>query len=313
VRRALLLLLLAVAVGAHGDDTAPVSVAARIEPEQPTVGQRFRYVLDVTVQAGTEVQVAQPAERLGDFDIVDFGIEPPVQRDGRQVVTRWWRLVGWSPGEHVIESPAVRWRAPDGELRDAEGDPTRVVVASVLGEADESAEIRDIKGPEAVPPARWPWLLAAALLGVAALGLLAARLLRARRRPAVAPLPRPAHEVAADALRALRARRLPELGEFKEFYASLSGIVRRYLEYRFAVRAPEMTTEEFLAATARGGALEPAHRTLLGGFLVESDLVKFARHVPSVDDSERAFAAAERFVADTARDRLPEEKVRAAG
>ena len=104
------------------------------------------------------------------------------QRDGRQVVTRWWRLVGWSPGEHVIESPAVRWRAPGGELRDAEGDPTRVVVASVLGDADESADIRDIKGPEAVPPARWPWLLAAALLGVAALGLLAARLLRARRR-----------------------------------------------------------------------------------------------------------------------------------
>ena len=79
-------------------------------------------------------------------------------------------------------------------------------------------------------------------------------------------------------------------------------------------RAPEMTTEEFLAATARGGALEPAHRTLLGGFLVESDLVKFARHVPSVDDSDRAFVAAERFVADTAaRDRLPEEQVRAAG
>jgi hypothetical protein len=143
--------------------------------------------------------------------------------------------------------------------------------------------------------------------------VIAARLRRARRRAAVAPPP-PAHQVAADALRALRVRRLPELGEFKEFYASLSGIVRRYLEDRFAVRAPEMTTEEFLAATARSGGLEGSHRTLLGGFLVESDLVKFARHVPTLDDSERAFAAAERFVGETAaRDRLPEEQARAAG
>jgi hypothetical protein len=64
-----------------------------------------------------------------------------------------------------------------------------------------------------------------------------------------------------------------------------------------------MTTEEFLVATARDGRLAPAHRRLLGEFLGESDLVKFARHVPTIADSERAFEAARRFVADTS-DRL---------
>jgi hypothetical protein len=315
VRRIVLALLVAFAGAARAVEPSPVSVVAHVEPEQPTIGQPFRYVLDVSVRPGTEVVVAQPAERLGDFDIVDFGIGKPVERAGRTVMTRWWRLVGWSPGEHVIESPAVRYRLPGEALHDAEGDPTRVAVASVLGDADESADIRDIKGPEPVPPARWPWLLLGAALGTLGLALLAIRVVRRRRQAATAaPALRPAHEVAADALRVLRGRRLPELGEFKEFYASLSGIVRRYLEDRFAVRAPEMTTEEFLAATARGGALEPAHRTLLGGFLAESDLVKFARHLPTLDDSERAFAAAERFVGETAvRDRLPEEGVRAAG
>jgi hypothetical protein len=105
------------------------------------------------------------------------------------------------------------------------------------------------------------------------------------------------------------------MGEFKEFYSTLSDIVRRYLEDRFRVRAPEMTTEEFLAATARGAALERSHRALLGTFLAESDLVKFARFVPTLGDSERAFAAAERFVDDTAeRERVPaEDGARAAG
>ena len=300
---------------ALADEAPPVIVHARVEPEHPTIGQRFRYVLDVSARPGTELVVAQPADRLGDFDIVDFGVDPPAEHDGRTVVTRWWRLVGWSPGEHVIESPAVRYRLPGEELRDAENVPTRVEVASVLGDAGEKADIRDIKGPEPVPRDLRPWYLAGGTLAALVALALAWRWLRARRRRALAvPPPRPAHEVAAEALRALRARRLPERGEWKEFYSALSGIVRRYLEDRFHVRAPEMTTEEFLDATARGDTLAGTHRVLLGDFLVESDLVKFARHVPALGDAERAFVAAERFVGETApADRLPEETLRAAG
>src|SRR5262249_46599976 len=149
-----------------------------------------------------------------------------------------------------------RYRQPGEELRDAEGDPTRVVVASVLGDAGDDAEIRDIKAPEPVPPDLRPWYVAGGTL-VVLLALVAVwRWLRLRRRPAVGVTPpRPAHEVAAEALRMLRERRLPEAGAFKEFYSSLSDIVRRYLEDRFRVRAPEMTTEEFLETTARGAAL----------------------------------------------------------
>jgi hypothetical protein len=299
---------------AWADEPPPVTVHARVEPEHPTIGQRFRYVLDVAARPGTEIVVEQPAERLGDFDIVDFGVDAPAEREGRTVVTRWWRVVGWSPGEHVIASPAVRYRLPGDELHDAEGDPTRVVVTSVLGDAGETADIRDIKGPEPVPRDLRPWYLAGGALAALLALALAWRWVRARRRRALAaPPPRPAHEVAAEALRALRARRLPERGEWKEFYSALSGIVRRYLEDRFQVRAPEMTTEEFLAATARDGVLTGGHRTLLGAFLVESDLVKFARHVPELGDAERALTAAERFVSETVPDRLPEEGARAAG
>ena len=72
-----------------------------------------------------------------------------------------------------------------------------------------------------------------------------------------------------------------------------------------------MTTEEFLLATARDGRLVAAHRRLLGEFLVESDLVKFARHLPTIADTERAWAAARRFVDETAAARR--EMLRAAG
>ncbi len=303
-------------VAVRAADPPPVSVQAHVEPERPTIGQRFRYVLEVAAPPGAEVVVAQPGEHLGDFDVLDSGTDPPVERDGRTVTPRWWRLVGWSPGEHAIESPAVRSRQPGTELAEVPGVTTPVTVASVLGDTNEQADIRDIKGPEPVPPDRRLWYALGALVVLLALLGLVMRTLRARRRARAipAPPPRPAHEIAAEALRALRARRLPELGEFKEFYSALSGIVRRYLEDRFVVRAPEMTTEEFLDATARSTALERGQRELLGDFLAESDLVKFARHVPTLSDSERVLGAAERFVAETApREPLPAEEQRAAG
>ena len=46
------------------------------------------------------------------------------------------------------------------------------------------------------------------------------------------------------------ARGLIAEGAFKEYYSALSGIVRTYVEQRFRIRAPEMTTEAFLLAVA---------------------------------------------------------------
>ena len=289
----------------------PVTVRAWAEPDTVTVGQRFRYLIEVAAAADTEVVLAQPTERLGSFDIVDFGDQPLAERDGRRVVTRWYRIVGWSPGHQLIPSPPVRYRVPGEALAEAPRDDVGVTVASLVDAAGPSPELRDVKGPEPFPLDWRPFQVAGGALTLAAALAVTLWALR-RRRGGVPPAPpRPAHELAAAALDELRRRRLPDAGAWEAYYVALSAIVRGYLEHRFGLRAPEMTTEEFLQATARGGALERAHRGLLGEFLGESDLVKFARHVPSLGDAERAWTAARRFVDETA-DRLGEGR-RAAG
>jgi len=115
-------------------------------------------------------------------------------------------------------------------------------------------------------------------------------------------------ELALEALAKLHAARLLDAGRHEEFYVRLSAIVRTYLEARFRLRAPEMTTEEFLQAAQRDPQLTPPQRSLLGTFLAEADLVKFARYVPAADDAERAYRAAREFVQST----VPPEVPRAA-
>jgi hypothetical protein len=75
--------------------------------------------------------------------------------------------------------------------------------------------------------------------------------------------------------------------------------VRRYLEDRFDLRAPELTTEEFLESVQRAPHLGQDHQVLLREFLRQADLVKFAGLKPAADDVERSVAAARRFLDET--------------
>jgi hypothetical protein len=296
------------------EDTPPlVSVQAAASPEHPTIGSHIRYTVDVVYPPGIEVVVAQPAERIGDLEIVDFGSAPPkALPDGRMSLERWWSLVAWSTGDHAVTSPDVSYRAQGGEPQSVPAAQITIQVASLLDQTKDAADIRDIKPPEPIPIDWRPYYAAAAVLvGAAALFAGARWLARRRKRAATAAPPLPPHVLALSALDALRARRLVEQGAFKEYYSTLTDIVRAYLEGRFHVRAPEMTTEEFLVASSRDGRLAAVHRRLLGEFLTESDLVKFARHRPSTDDSERAYDAARRFVDETME--REEGEARAAG
>jgi len=144
------------------------------------------------------------------------------------------------------------------------------------------------------------WLTILALVaGVAVLGsgsVLAYRALRARHR---IEQQRSAYDVAVGQLRALEDKGPPEAETADAWFVALSSIVRRYLEQRYEIRAPELTTEEFLQVTATRAELSAEHRALLMSFLERCDRVKFAGYRPDADESLATLKAARGFVEDT--------------
>jgi hypothetical protein len=291
--------LVSATLGDEPPPSAPVTVHASVDRNQITIGDPIRYTVEVSAGPDTEVLIPVLAGQVGNFTISDFGELPARKHDDRVITARWYTLTSFATGDHLIPAPRVRYRTPGEELRDAEGNEVLVGIDSLLAQDKSATDIRDIKPPEAVPFDWRPYGTVAA--AVVAVGLLAAALWRLGTRPRRqrALPPRPAHEVALAALARLRAQHLIDQGKFDEYYVQLSSIVRRYLEDRFSVRAPEMTTEEFLSAAAHAGHLIAAHRRLLAEFLSQADLVKFARHLPSLADSEAAYGAARRFVEET--------------
>lgn len=162
----------------------------------------------------------------------------------------------------------------------------------------ELNDIREVKPPLPYPDV-WTGMLTGALIGIA-VGLLF-RYMRPfldRARSNVRPVSSAVDEAFAQ-LKELEGRGLIARGQLKEYFTELSDIIRRYIEKRFSIHAPEMTTEEFLQSLKTSDSLNASHKDILKEFFNVCDMVKFAKHTPTVEEIQKSFQSARRFVEET--------------
>ncbi|MBF0553028.1 MAG: hypothetical protein HQK96_00555 [Nitrospirae bacterium] len=212
--------------------------------------------------------------------------------------TMQYVMRGFIPGEYVLGGVKVKDKAA-GTPKEYSVPDVRIAIQSTLFDND-TLEIAGIKGPQDVGWQGLNWrLIAAALLIAAAAALIYYLVKRRKAKKALPPPPRRAHEVAYEALQRLKEKNLDKAGLIKEFFSELSSIVRHYIEDRFKLKAPEMTTEEFLLMVRDSAELSGTHKELLKDFLNRSDMVKFAQYGPSFDEIRGSFISAQKFVDET--------------
>jgi hypothetical protein len=162
----------------------------------------------------------------------------------------------------------------------------------VLAEAAE--DIRDIRGPKALPG---PWQVPAAVMAAIVVALCAYLVWRRRHRT-VQHRPLTLSELTLQRLEATRPLMLPATA--REFGIAASELIRDYIEKRFSAVATQRTTEEFLQALLQSSNEALArHRSLLAEFLYQCDFVKFAGDSLAVANMEALFQSARRFVLET--------------
>jgi hypothetical protein len=169
---------------------------------------------------------------------------------------------------------------------------TPAVPVTSMAPPQAEEDIRDIRQPRHLPT---PWSWVAAAVGV--ISLIAFALWQWTRRNHHRAL-RP-HELALQSL--AEARRLMDPDHAREYCFEASQIIRRYIEAQFRVRAPRLTTEEFLRDLVEERATMLAEqRELLGDFLRHCDLAKFAGWCYATPDLETMHTSAEQFVKQSA-------------
>jgi len=107
--------------------------------------------------------------------------------------------------------------------------------------------------------------------------------------------PRPAEEIAKDALKALKEMKLIEKGLIKEYYIRLSDIIRTYIENRYRIFSMDRTTWE-LFQEMKSKRIERPHADKINYFLEDCDMVKFAKYTPDQKEIEEIYKKAEEII-----------------
>ena len=267
------------------------------------MADQLRLTLSVTAPADKAVIFPEIFDRLGPFLVRnDFAPDPEVLDAQLRQWKREYLLEVEEVGELAIPPLTITLTEEGAEAQQLTTEPFQIVVTSILPEGADLKKPKDIAPPvelawRGLPV--WAWIAIAAALVLLVLAILWWR--RARRRRLLRGAPsQPAHLLALAALDRLQSDDLITRQRIEEFYVRVSGILRHYIEWRFGLRAPEQTTEEFLDAMLVAGGPIAVHRDLLSAFLEHCDLVKFARHQPAAADMHDALQRARDFVEQTA-------------
>lgn len=108
----------------------------------------------------------------------------------------------------------------------------------------------------------------------------------------------PAIVTAREKMAQLKESNLWQSGKYKDYYTDLTGIAREYLEGQFNIDAIEMTSDEILDEV-RKIQLDNLIFSKLQNTLITSDLVKFAKAIPSPAENENAFKDINSFIEES--------------
>lgn len=261
----------------------PLIVAALLELNQGgielTVDSATKVVdpaksmfLTVTLKAKPSVKAELPdlRDRVVGFSLAeDFAEEPKTEKDGRQVQVVNWRLVPEPCAEVYKIKPFVVGDAIGGPIY-FESPAAREPVTGAM----------EVKVSKDLPPLSWK-LVGWVALGLAGLVALVVCLwfairyvFRKVKEHRMSPIERAWVE-----LDRLLKKGLPGRGRYKDFYVELTMVVRRYVQRKYGIKAPHLTTEEFLREVSSGKSQVSgltSNSESLRRFLESADLVKFA-------------------------------------
>ena len=285
----------------------PVHAVVRLGNENPVLGEPVELVLRVDAAEGVRVTMPEFGDQLGRFGISDYAHAERILPDGRSEYEQKYVLDLPHSGKlrtpsFLVEFIDARKDSPNPEkIQELLTDEIGFEVASVFADGKVPPELYPVRGElgELVLPTVqrnrvWLW----ALIGLAVVAVAGIVIWRVRR-----PKPKvvlPPDVVAMRALEAMKAESIPtEPKAVDAWYVRLSSVVREYIEGRFALEAPRMTTEEFLELARRSDAIREDHKKLLHRLLERSDRVKFTGFVPPSKESAELLDDAYRFVQET--------------
>ena len=206
-------------------------------------------------------------------------------------------ITSWDSGSYYI--PPVKFSATSKS--------NALIINVLLPNIDTNSKLKDIKGPldgSIGWSDIWPWLV---LILIILLSIFTYKKYFNKKKKTVVVkknIQTPAHILALNALKKLENKKLIDKKDIKEYYSSISEIIRRYIENRFNFPALELTTYEILNIIT--AIIKKEESISLKNILEISDLVKFAKKIPDQIENVKNLNLATDFVKKTKKEIINE-------
>lgn len=279
---------------------------ATLESDSLLIGDQVNLRFELTVPSDHLVSWPAFEDTLTQYiEIVKKTGVDTLPSDNKNLKTYFQNLLitGFDSGVYLVHPVRFFHGAKDDTVTElAETRPFYIRIHTV--EVDTSKAIKVIKAPLTAPytfAEALPWILGG--MGIVLLGLLIFYYLKKRKSAEsvfkIRSKPKlPAHIIALNDLEDLRLQKLWQAGRVKEYYTTMTDIVRLYIEDRFEINAVEMTTDEIMS-TLRENLTDAEIKSKLGQTLTLADLVKFAKEKPLPLDNDNSLSNSIEFVKKT--------------
>lgn len=280
------LLLLAAAlisIEKGGIDFKVESDVVRIDP-----GRSVFLTVSLKSDESANIELPDLRERVVGFSIAeDFAEEPVRDKDGKVTKTANWKL--------VPEPCAAVYKIKPFAIA---GNIAGPVYFESPAEREPVTSAMEVEPEKDLPPLSWKLvgLIASVLVALSAIAallwLLVRWIVRKIREHRMSPIERAWVE-----LDRLIKKGLPGRGRYKDFYVELTMVVRRYVQRKYGIKAPHLTTEEFLREIGQGSsACVPTGSKDLERFLESADMVKFAGVEATPEMADEATDSARKYL-----------------
>ena len=239
----------------------------------------FLEVVYKTFPGAPKAQSVDLRDRVVGFQLAEeFAGPAEVMSDGSQKEVVNWRLVPEPVAKEYKIKPFAFGFCVVGPVRFTPPSEREAVTGSM-----------EVEPKKDLPPLSWRlalWAVLAlmgAVIAAAFIVYLVRYISRRVKEHRMSPIERAWVE-----LDRLVKKGLPGRGRYKDFYVELTMVVRRYIQRKYGIKAPHMTTEEFLSAAKPSDELRQ--------FLQSADMIKFAGVEATPETADDATDSARRYL-----------------
>lgn len=285
-----------------------VNVSATMDTSMMLIGDQTNMRLEASFPQGYSVAMPIFADTvIRKLEVIEAGKVDTAFTDGILRLNQKYVVTCFDSGWYAVPQLPFVISQPDGFTDTIYSAPIYFGVMTMPLDTANANAITDIKPmedapfiiKELVPYVKIAFLVIFALAVVAFIIYVIVK--RKRNEPIfVKPKPQePAHVVALRELDLLKEQKLWQRGLVKEYYTSLTEIVRIYLFGRFGLQAMESTTAEIMQLTKSVAEIDKDLRKGLQDLLERADFVKFAKAQAEANENEASFEFVEHFVLTT--------------